>query len=167
MPSISKTFDFHMAHRLPNHNGRCRRLHGHTYRVDIMVSGNMVEEEGASNQGMVVDFSVIKDVWAPFDRRLDHSTLLWEKDPLLDDLRSANGGHGVNLEDLGIEVTPQPPTAEYIAEIVFRNFWRALHLEHPQIILDAVRVWETPTSWALFDGRRLAYVESEAPPRSN
>jgi 6-pyruvoyltetrahydropterin/6-carboxytetrahydropterin synthase len=161
MTDIMKTFEFHAGHRLPNHDGKCRRLHGHTYRVDVMVYGNVVETEGAPNQGMVMDFGVLKEIWQDFEKQLDHTTLLWDKDPILDALASSNGGHGMNLEELGIEVVPQPPTAEFIAHKLFDNFWGAVMAkvgEKEPVFVGAVRVWETPTSWALYDGRSYGVV---------
>jgi len=159
LTSISKTFDFHAAHRLPNHDGKCRRLHGHTYRVDIMITGNIIDTEGDSSQAMVIDFGVLKDIWKGFDEHLDHHALLWDKDPLVDLI---NAGVG-SLEEYGIEVTPVPPTAEHIAEMIFRNLWAALAERPEPVILDAVRVWETPTSWALFDGRHIHIIQGYDP----
>ena len=50
-------FDFNAAHRLPRHPGRCFRLHGHNYRLQVIVAGT--PEEGS---GMVVDFFDIETV---------------------------------------------------------------------------------------------------------
>jgi len=50
-------FEFCAAHRLPRHPGRCFRMHGHSYRLQVLVSG---EPDGRS--GMVVDFFDIEEV---------------------------------------------------------------------------------------------------------
>lgn len=59
--TIGKSFTFDAAHQLLHHDGKCRFLHGHTYRVCVEVSGPL-EQEGPK-QGMVVDFGDVKDVW--------------------------------------------------------------------------------------------------------
>jgi 6-pyruvoyltetrahydropterin/6-carboxytetrahydropterin synthase len=67
---LFKEFTFEAAHRLPGvpPDHRCARLHGHSYRVQIHVSG---EVDPVS--GMVMDFADIKDAFKPIvDEHLDH-----------------------------------------------------------------------------------------------
>lgn len=67
---IFKEFRFEAAHRLPktpNKLHKCRRLHGHSYRVEIHVSGKPEPETG-----WIMDFSVITKAWQPLHDRLDH-----------------------------------------------------------------------------------------------
>ena len=68
--SVSRTFTFEAAHQLPWHRGRCRNLHGHSYRLVVTVDGPVGED------GMVLDFD---DLAATVDRevvqRYDHSYL--------------------------------------------------------------------------------------------
>lgn len=54
--SINKTFTFDAAHQLPWHQGKCRNLHGHTYRLDVTVEGPINED------GVVVDFADVGEV---------------------------------------------------------------------------------------------------------
>lgn len=56
--TVSKTFTFEAAHRLPNHPGKCRFLHGHSYKVVVTVEG---EIDPAT--GMVIDFDEISQAW--------------------------------------------------------------------------------------------------------
>jgi len=69
---LVKTFRFEAAHALPNvpADHKCRRLHGHSYRVDIHVRGPI-----DSHTGMVMDFGNIKDVVSPVLKELDHRYL--------------------------------------------------------------------------------------------
>src|SRR5450432_1826420 len=62
-------FTFEAAHRLPNvpEGHKCARLHGHSFRVEIHVSGNV-----DPYTGWVMDFSDIKLAFAPIRERLDH-----------------------------------------------------------------------------------------------
>ena len=68
---IAKTFDFDAAHWLPNvHTAhKCHRMHGHTYRVELVFEG-LVDE-----RGMVLDYQEVSDQWAPIHARLDHRVL--------------------------------------------------------------------------------------------
>jgi len=60
---IQVNHSFEAAHRLPGHTGKCERLHGHSYRVRVMLKG-LVREDG-----MVIDFGHVKDVLDQLDHR--------------------------------------------------------------------------------------------------
>lgn len=53
---IAKEFVFDAAHRLINHSGKCKNLHGHTYRLRVFVNGEV------NNEGFVMDFSELNKV---------------------------------------------------------------------------------------------------------
>ena len=53
--TITKILRFDAAHCLPDHEGACRRLHGHTYTAEVTVEGSLQQEGPAS--GMVMDFA--------------------------------------------------------------------------------------------------------------
>ncbi len=69
---VFREFGFEAAHRLPNvpDGHKCRRLHGHSYRVEVRVSGDVDPVSG-----MVIDFAEIKAAFAPLDDQLDHRYL--------------------------------------------------------------------------------------------
>lgn len=69
---LVKTFRFEAAHALPNvpPDHKCRRLHGHSYRVDVHVRGEI-----DSHTGMVMDFGDIKAIVGPLLKELDHRYL--------------------------------------------------------------------------------------------
>jgi 6-pyruvoyltetrahydropterin/6-carboxytetrahydropterin synthase len=69
---IWKEFGFEAAHRLPHvpDGHKCARLHGHSFRVEVHVSGPLREPEG-----WVMDFGDIKAAWAPLHELLDHRYL--------------------------------------------------------------------------------------------
>src|SRR5438128_1838866 len=66
---IFKVFTFEAAHRLPHvpEGHKCFRLHGHSFRVEIHVSGPVGEQSG-----WVMDFADIKEAFKPLLNRLDH-----------------------------------------------------------------------------------------------
>lgn len=69
---ISKKFTFEAAHQLPSHQGKCSRLHGHSWVCWVYVSGDALKTEG-SETDMVMDYGTIKAVVKPLlDNYLDH-----------------------------------------------------------------------------------------------
>lgn len=69
---IFKVFTFEAAHRLPNvpAGHKCARLHGHSFQVEVRVSGPIDPQSG-----WVMDFADIKDAFAPIYDQLDHNYL--------------------------------------------------------------------------------------------
>lgn len=55
--SVTKCFGFEASHFLPNYDGDCSRLHGHSYKLQVTVSGSVDEVTG-----MIVDFNILKSV---------------------------------------------------------------------------------------------------------
>lgn len=55
--SVTKSFGFEAAHHLPNYDGACNRLHGHSYKLQVTVSGSVDEATG-----MIIDFNRLKAV---------------------------------------------------------------------------------------------------------
>ena len=66
---LTKTFRFEAAHVLPTFpdGHKCRRLHGHSFRIDVIVEGDV-----DAQRGYLIDFGDIKHVVDPIVRRLDH-----------------------------------------------------------------------------------------------
>src|ERR1700758_4999603 len=73
MSSVGATvgFAFEAAHWLPyvGENHKCRRMHGHSYKVAVTCSGPVATD------GMVLDYAEIKEVVRPIIKRYDHTTL--------------------------------------------------------------------------------------------
>jgi 6-pyruvoyltetrahydropterin/6-carboxytetrahydropterin synthase len=69
---IFKTFTVEAAHHLPNvpENHKCRRLHGHSFRIDIRVAGPVQEPSG-----WIMDFADITRAFQPIYDQLDHHYL--------------------------------------------------------------------------------------------
>lgn len=68
MISITKIFTFDAAHKLPDYVGKCANLHGHTYKLEVTVTGPLKD-------GMVVDFGDLKKVVNNVLRHYDHAYL--------------------------------------------------------------------------------------------
>jgi len=154
MHSISKEFKFEAAHRLPLHEGGCRNLHGHSYRVVAHLEGAELRRVGPST-GMVADFKDLSTVvrgildegrWCGADTvPWDHAVILWEQDPLLEVLRAAD-------LDLRVVVMINMPTAENMATLLASMIARGL-AEIPVVGADVIRVdvWETEKSCATWE----------------
>jgi len=72
MTTIYKVIRFEAAHRLPNvpEGHKCARLHGHSYRIEIQVSGGI-----DPHTGMVIDYADITRAFSPLYELLDHHYL--------------------------------------------------------------------------------------------
>jgi 6-pyruvoyltetrahydropterin/6-carboxytetrahydropterin synthase len=113
------------GHRIVGHEGKCARLHGHTYRFEIWL-----ESLSLIDPGFVVDFGHVKDILNEWD----HRTLIWDDDPL-----------HVHLRDIiGVIFVPWNPTAERMAGYTRQRIFD----EFPQVTTAKVRVWETPKCYA-------------------
>ena len=75
MWKLTKRFTFEAAHKLPHHDGKCKRLHGHSFGVVVQLRGVKLQETGPK-QGMLVDFSDVKRAMKPLlEEYLDHHYL--------------------------------------------------------------------------------------------
>jgi len=54
---VCRRFEFEAAHSLPNHSGKCRELHGHSYRLVVTV-----DQDVEPHSGMAMDFSDLKQI---------------------------------------------------------------------------------------------------------
>ncbi len=70
--TLEKEFSFEASHILPDHDGKCSRLHGHSWRGRLVVRGNQLCETGPKS-GMLVDFGDLKSAMKKLlDENLDH-----------------------------------------------------------------------------------------------
>lgn len=141
MNEITKVIEWDMGHRVPNHKGKCRNPHGHRYRLELTVAGDVNETTGNSSEGMVDDFGDIKALMlGQIHDALDHGFMIFKDDDVLTTFFSTHAEHGFK-----VIVVPFVPTAENIS----RWCWERLRKALPDAIrIVNVRVFETPNSWA-------------------
>ena len=141
---IVKIIQWDMGHRVLNHRSVCRGLHGHRYRAEICVEGEIVQETGASEEGMVVDFADIKRAaLEEVHDRMDHAFMVWDKDEELMTFFKDHSGHKP-------VVVPFTPTAENVAHYIFQLLeGRIQDAYGTGLRLHSVKLWETPTSYAV------------------
>ena len=71
---VAKEFRWEMGHRLPEHFGLCKNIHGHSYKM-------IVEFEGEINeQGMVIDYYDVEKIINPIIEKLDHAFIVSRDD---------------------------------------------------------------------------------------
>ena len=142
---IVKIIQWDMGHRVLHHRSICKGLHGHRYRAEICVSGNLVSESGTSEEGMVIDFADIKKISKQFIQdKLDHAFMVWDKDEELLNFFNESKGHKP-------VIVPFTPTAENVAGYIFNKLKNKFQDEYKTgLQLHSVKLWETPTSFVLY-----------------
>lgn len=103
---IFKDFTFEAAHKLPRvpEGHKCGRLHGHSYKVRVYISGDVDDYSG-----WVIDFDEIKKAWKPLGDILDHN--------YLNDVKG--------LEN---------PTCEVLAEFIFNFMNNSLNIKQVEVM---------------------------------
>jgi 6-pyruvoyltetrahydropterin/6-carboxytetrahydropterin synthase len=116
---VSKEFTFDAAHHLHDYEGKCKNLHGHTYKVIFGLSGY------TDSRGLMIDFGDIKEIWKhEIEIHLDHRYLN-ETLPLMN------------------------TTAENIVVWIYEKMAAALMVkDYKGARVEFVRLYETPTSYA-------------------
>jgi len=136
---ISKRFHFEMAHALYGYDGRCRNIHGHSYNLDVTVSGTPLDQPGHPKDGMILDFSQLKEiVKSNITQRFDHSLMVNRQMP------EKKRELLAKTTDRLIIVDFQPTTENiviYIAGILQQ------HLPS-HVFLYSIRLYETVTAYA-------------------
>ncbi len=120
---VVKEFSFDAAHFLPQHEGACKRVHGHHYVLQVGFKGGVVSETG-----MIVDFGDVKRLINPLIIDLLDHQLLNEIEP----------GSGFPADC---------PTAERMVEWIVDR----IGIHAPAVLVEKlsfVRLYETPTSYA-------------------
>ncbi|MCK5889431.1 MAG: 6-carboxytetrahydropterin synthase [Methylococcales bacterium] len=131
MYTITKDVYFCYGHRLMNHQGKCKNLHGHSVKASISV-----KQEQLDDQSMVCDFSDIKaSVKSYIDEQLDHNFLLHKDDPIIPMLIQQNERF------MAID---EHPTAEVLSKMIYQ------HLKQQGIPVDKVILWETASASASY-----------------
>ena len=135
---VQKTFSVCTAHRLMDHPGACKNLHGHNYNITVYF-----EAGGLNDQGMVIDFSAIKETVGKMINELyDHKTVLQDTDPLVDVLSP--------YMFASLQTMPCAPTAENMAKHTFSAIQQQLEHICPTVKVVRVDVEETQNSIAIY-----------------
>lgn len=134
---ICKSFEVESGHMLSKHPDRCRFPHGHSRRVDIVLSAERLDAND-----MVCDFAAVKKAVAAHIDRLDHAMAVNALDPNIGALR--------RVSERVVEFDGVDPTTEVLARDIHAHVERLAKAGAfgPGVTVERVRVSETSTSWA-------------------
>jgi 6-pyruvoyltetrahydropterin/6-carboxytetrahydropterin synthase len=147
---VCKSFEVESGHMLSKHPGRCRLPHGHSRRIDVVLSSDRLD-----GHDMVCDFKALKLAVGGYVDGLDHALAVNSADPELPGLRG--GALGARL----VVYDDEDPTTEVMARRIFEHLDGVLRsggvYEDADgtryelsggVTLERVRVTETSSSWA-------------------
>lgn len=129
--TASRYHDISCGHRVVGHEGKCRFMHGHNYRIHFDCASG-IESRPVDDIGRVIDFSVIKErlcMW--LEEEWDHKFLIWAQD---EDVPRKVG--------MGFVVVPFNPTAENMASYLLEAIGPS-QMAGTGVTLVAVRIEET------------------------
>ena len=137
---ITKQFNFETGHALYGYDGKCRNVHGHSYKLSVTVIGIPISDTSNVKFGMVIDFKDLKDiVESEIVDKFDHSTVFNKNTPHIELARELEKrGHSVILVDY-------QPTSE----MMIIDFAEKIKARLPKTIeLHSLKLRETGTSHA-------------------
>ncbi len=137
---ITKRFTFETAHALYGYDGKCKNVHGHSYKLDVTVIGTPISDNTHVKFGMVIDFGDLKKIInEEIVDRFDHAIILNKNTPHLElakDLQKL--GHDVIL------VNYQPTSEQMVID-----FAAKIRARLPKAIsLHSLKLQETDTAFA-------------------
>lgn len=139
MITCTRKIAFDAAHRLIDHESKCRFVHGHRYVAEVTFSSKELD-----TIGRVVDFGLIKErLGSWIDKHWDHTLVLNQADIELGNSISAATGQTIHY-------IPCNPTAENMADYLFNEVCPALFAD-TDIVCQHVRLHETPNCYADVD----------------
>ena len=137
---ITKQFSFETGHALYGYDGKCRNVHGHSYKLSVTVIGKPIADSSHVKFGMVIDFSDLKKIIKEeIVDVFDHATVFNKNTPHVELAKElSDRGHSVLLVDY-------QPTSE----MMVIDFAEKIKKRLPkQTQLFSLRLQETATSYA-------------------
>jgi 6-pyruvoyltetrahydropterin/6-carboxytetrahydropterin synthase len=137
---ITKQFDFETGHALYGYDGKCKNVHGHSYKLSVTVIGTPISDSSNVKYGMVIDFGDLKKiVLSEIVDKFDHSTVFNKNTPHIELAKELeNRGHSIILVDY-------QPTSE----MMLIDFAEKIQKRLPKNIkLHSLKLQETGTSHA-------------------
>ncbi|MEW7289603.1 6-pyruvoyl trahydropterin synthase family protein [Aquimarina sp. 2304DJ70-9] len=137
---ITKQFSFETGHALYGYDGKCRNVHGHSYKLSVTVIGSPITDTSHVKLGMVIDFGDLKKiVKEDIEDVFDHATVFNKNTPHIELAKELQErGHNVILVDY-------QPTSENMVI----DFAKKIKARLPENIkLHSLKLQETETSYA-------------------
>jgi 6-pyruvoyltetrahydropterin/6-carboxytetrahydropterin synthase len=141
--SITRRLEFDSGHRIPNHDGQCKHLHGHRYAIEVTLTGEVADHPGKADDGMVLDFGDIKRLTNQYVvEPWDHAFLVAKEDEGLVAFLATLPNHKT-------VVMEHVPTVENLANAAFAILQPVFSKSFGgRLELSALRLYETPNCWA-------------------
>jgi 6-pyruvoyltetrahydropterin/6-carboxytetrahydropterin synthase len=115
---ITKEYSWEMAHLLLNHKGRCKNIHGHSYKAIFEIDSWVTRDAGASYDGMVIDYGDLTEFAEVIDN-LDHCFMVHEATEEQANFREVY--EKLRLDSNRLLIVGFNPTAENIAEYIYNK----------------------------------------------
>ena len=137
---ITKQFNFETGHALYGYDGKCRNVHGHSYKLSVTVIGTPITDTAHVKLGMVIDFGDLKKiVKEEIVNKFDHATVFNKNTPHVELAKElTDRGHNVILADY--QPTSENMVIDFAAKITARL--------PENIKLFSLKLQETETSFA-------------------
>jgi len=137
---ITKQFSFEAGHALYGYDGKCKNIHGHSYKLEVTVIGTPIEDSTHVKYGMVIDFVDLKKiVTEEIVARFDHATVFNKNTPHVELAQElSTRGHNVILVDY------QPTSEKMIIDFSEKIKGRL----PANVSLHSLKLQETDTSFA-------------------
>lgn len=136
---LTKIFSFETGHALYGYDGKCKNLHGHSYKLHVTIIGKPIEDQTNPKYGMVYDFGDLKNIVnQEIIDQFDHAIVLNQNTPHLD------LGKHLKKEGHQIVFTDYQPTCENM----LIDFASKIQKKLPsKIKLHSLRLYETESSY--------------------
>ena len=122
MITVTKIFMFEASHKLPHYEGDCHNLHGHSYKLEVTIGGEVIESTENPKCGMIMDFKDLKQIVEKVAiSKYDHS--------YLNDF-FPNPTAEIMVEQIAVDIINYLPSETYLV---------------------SCKLWETTTSYAEFN----------------
>lgn len=138
---VTKETTFDSAHMLSNYQGKCHNLHGHTYKLQVTLEGDLTKE--GDSQGMVMDFNELNQYMDVVSNSFDHAIIF--SDSGYRSIAEESLFKWANSFDMNYIVMPGKCTCETMAIYIKEMIKSLVDMQRVEV---SVRLWETPTSFA-------------------
>ena len=129
---IAKEFRWEMGHRLPEHFGQCKNIHGHSYKMIVEFEGELDKND------MIIDYYDVEKIINPIIEKLDHAFMVKKDDQIVVEFLNKMNSKKV--------VVDFQSTAENICLYLLNEVNKASLPENVNSV--KVRVYETPFDYA-------------------
>lgn len=137
MITCTRRIEFDAAHRILNHESKCKMLHGHRYAVEATFEAAHLDD-----LGRVIDFGEIKEILGKWiDDNFDHNTILSVKDKVLGNEIEKQTGQKIFYLN-------ENPTAENIAKFLHEEICPKL-FQGKNVKCKKIRIYETPNCYVV------------------